>query len=416
MGAVENRISQFLADQISLDAVEVGFNSFLTHRADLNKANQENAAAEFINILEKETPAMLDTTVKYYVAQVGLLNSQRKITLLLNYLLEAVNKHVVTARLACDSVLSCENLNYENPALWNPAFKLIRQVVGGVDYKGVREIMKNCIEKAQNLPADLDLSIRPQVAALTSVLEYIFDRNAALLPGYFIVNEILKSYPETSSWPHWTLVPLVAKFLDSFRPAAAIVSCTNLPRLIPIVEYMGRANVMSSWKLEPTSLKFLLKGITTYDRILPYNKDLVKPQPHFLRYLLTQMYSKDLINHVLSLKKPTKEVPTPGICFPLQRQLVISLLELMRMAEQEVQQAALLNGLFMNQATDLIFFVLYQYISFPTIITELSEGIQAEGLSKGRDKLMWVLLQFISGSIQKNPFSDFMGVLQLYRC
>ena len=56
-----------------------------------------------------------------------------------------------------------------------------------------------------------------QVEALTNVLEYIFDRNAALLPGYFIVNEILKSYPETGNWPHWTLVPMVAKFLNSFR-------------------------------------------------------------------------------------------------------------------------------------------------------------------------------------------------------
>ena len=58
----------------------------------------------------------------------------------------------------------------------------------------------------------------------------------------------------------------------------------------------------------------------------------------FSRYLLTQTYSKDLINHVLSLKKPTKEIPTPGICFPLQRQLVISLLELMRMAEQGIRR------------------------------------------------------------------------------
>ena len=56
------------------------------------------------------------------------------------------------------------------------------------------------------------------------------------------------------------------------------------------------------------------------------------------------MYSKDLINHVLSLKKPTKEVPTPGICFPLQRQLVISLLELMRMAEQEMHKLLITTG------------------------------------------------------------------------
>ena len=88
-------------------------------------------------------------------------------------------------------------------------------MVGGVDYKGVREIMKNCIEKASQLPVSLDSGLTPQLDSLIEVLQYIFDRsgltpkevtrnrgeiyvfrNSALLPGYFIVNEILKSYPE----------------------------------------------------------------------------------------------------------------------------------------------------------------------------------------------------------------------------
>ena len=38
-----------------------------------------------------------------------------------------------------------------------------------------------------------------------------------------------------------------------------------------------------------------------------------------------------------------------------------------------------------------------QYISFPAIITELADSIETERLKAGRDKLMWVLLQFISG-------------------
>ncbi len=45
-----------------------------------------------------------------------------------------------------------------------------------MDYKGVREIMKNCIEKAQTLPTHLHLSVRPQAEALTDVLAYIFNR------------------------------------------------------------------------------------------------------------------------------------------------------------------------------------------------------------------------------------------------
>lgn len=43
----------------------------------------------------------------------------------------------------------------------------------------------------------------PQLKALYIVIEYIFDRNASLLPAYFIVTEIQKDYPDNNHWPHW---------------------------------------------------------------------------------------------------------------------------------------------------------------------------------------------------------------------
>ena len=75
--------------------------------------------------------------------------------------------------------------------------------VNGCIIIGVREIMKNCIEKAALLPVGLNSGVTQQCESLKKVLAYIFDRNAALLPGYFIVNENLKSYPENKTWPHW---------------------------------------------------------------------------------------------------------------------------------------------------------------------------------------------------------------------
>ena len=36
----EQQISQFLTDLLNLEAIEVGFNCFLTHRPDLNRANE----------------------------------------------------------------------------------------------------------------------------------------------------------------------------------------------------------------------------------------------------------------------------------------------------------------------------------------------------------------------------------------
>ena len=53
-------------------------------------------------------------------------------------------------------------------------------------------------------------------------------------------------------------------------------------------------------------------------------------------------------------------------------------------------------------------------MSFPHVITDLADQLERRNLTAGRDKLMWVLLQFISGSIQKNPTADFIPMLKLY--
>ena len=163
-----------------------------------------------------------------------------------------------------------------------------------------------------------------------------------------------------------------------------------------------------------SSLKFLLKGLMTYERILPYCPELTSPQPHLIKYLLSQGYSKDLVNHVLNLQKPRKDSTTVATrCQPLEQQLVLLLVDAMQLAEENPACEALPH-LFRNIASDLIYFVLFQFVSFPHVISELADHIERTRLRAGRDKLMWVLLQFISGSIAKNPTGDFLPVLRLY--
>ena len=69
--------------------------------------------------------------------------------------------------------------------------------------------------------------MKTSLSILQDLLDYIFDRNAALLPGYFIVNEILKSYPDNPGWPHWAVVPMVSAFLNGFRPMTQMVTVVN---------------------------------------------------------------------------------------------------------------------------------------------------------------------------------------------
>ena len=152
------------------------------------------------------------------------------------------------------------------------------------------------IEKIKPIVAEKSPALEPQIEVVRQLLAYIFDRNAALLPGYFIVNEILKSYPENPLGPNWTISSMMADFLNSFRPTAQMVSSTLKHRMRPIAEQSGKAHQISSWKIDPSTLKFLLKPNFTYDRILPYSKELVQPQREMLIYLLRQLSSKELVN------------------------------------------------------------------------------------------------------------------------
>lgn len=59
------------------------------------------------------------------------------------------------------------------------------------------------MEKVVAMPKALPASILPQFLALEEVIRYIFDRESCLLPGYFVINEILRVYTENKGWPHW---------------------------------------------------------------------------------------------------------------------------------------------------------------------------------------------------------------------
>uniref|UniRef100_A0A1B0C838 Mediator of RNA polymerase II transcription subunit 23 n=2 Tax=Lutzomyia longipalpis TaxID=7200 RepID=A0A1B0C838_LUTLO len=312
---------------------------------------------------------------------------------------------------------------FPNQNFWIESLNLLKSSIaskrgtGGVDYKGVREIMRGCREKAQTFPKTLNSSTLPQMLVLESIIEYIFDRNACLLPAYFIANEIQKvECPET----HWKMARLMAKFVEEFRNTAQMLTIIGHSEMLPVVEHFGYADhLINPWRLDRNTLKFTLKGI------LPYDTDLLQPQTRLLRFVLEQPYSKDMVCSILNLQKQHKQR-----CVALEEQLVWLVISAMERSELEsttsVFQSADPGGqcdekmssvqwLWLHLSSQLIYFVLFQFANFPTIVMALHDklAIRTE-LRKGRDHLMWVLLQFISGSIQRNPLSNFLPVLKLY--
>lgn len=251
---LELKIATFIDDILRVEAVEEAFNLYIVHRPHLEAAKIEQRTEDWFAILSEcqssgagqssENNAEVDKVLKYFVASAANPSRNHKFSkmgddVLMNILEATVVKKMVGARQVCDALLNSEHLKPERGDFWIATFNLVRKIIGGVDYKGVREIMKNSVEKVTSMP-HFSPTMEPQVNVVKELLAYIFDRNSALLPGYFIVNEILKTFPDRPLWPHWTIAPMMSDFLNSFRPTAQMVSSSLKHRMRPIVELTGK--------------------------------------------------------------------------------------------------------------------------------------------------------------------------------
>lgn len=269
--------------------------------------------------------------------------------------------------------------------------------------------MKTCLEKAQLLSSCFSSSEFSNVVVLEQTLKHILDRQACLLPAYFIVNEIRKMYPENKDWPHWKLAGVLSEVVDSFRPLVQMLSPIGRPLMFPVVDPSAHG-VHHSWKLEQGTLKLALKGN------LPYEKEYTEPQIRLIRYVLEQPYSREVLCGMLGLQKQHKQRHAV-----LEEQLVELLVQAMERAEnvsegesEAAEELGVSHWLWHHLSSQIIYFVLFQFASFSHLVTLLHEKLAERKLRKGRDQLMWVLLQYISGSIQKNPLAEFLPLLRLY--
>ncbi|KAK0134208.1 Mediator of RNA polymerase II transcription subunit 23 [Merluccius polli] len=345
-----------------------------------------------------------DQCVQWIVRFTHSQHSPKRISFLYDCLAMAVETSLLPPRMVCEALISSDSLEWERSQLWALTFKLIRKIIGGVDYKGVRDLLKAMVDKIQTIPTTVSSAVVQQLLAGREVVEYILDRNACLLPAYFAVTEIRKLYPE-GQLSHWLLGSLISDFSDTFRPTARMNSICGRCSLLPVVNNSGA--ICNSWKLDPTTLRFPLKGM------LPYDKDLFEPQTGLLRYVLEQPYSREMVCNMLGLNKQHKQR-----CPVLEEQLVDLVVYAMERSETDEHFDADVGGtsqlLWQHLSSQLIFFVLFQFASFPHMVLSLHQKLAGRGLIKGRDHLMWVLLQFISGSIQKNALADFLPVMKLF--
>lgn len=184
-----------------------------------------------------------------------------------------------------------------------------------------------------------------------------------------------------------------------------MVSIIGHSHMLPVVEFSGYADhLVNPWRLDPATLKFSLKGN------LPYDEELLKPQIGLLRHVLQQPYSRDMVCSMLGLQKQHKQR-----CVALEEQLVALMVLAMERSEREGDaEAEATHWCWLHLSSQVIYLILFGFASFPNIVMGLHTELMGRDAHKGRDHLMWVLLQFISGSIQRNPLSNFLPIVELH--
>ncbi|XP_063968330.1 mediator of RNA polymerase II transcription subunit 23-like [Lytechinus pictus] len=397
---IDQQLQEMLADVLRTTAIEEAFAGFVcTQDSEKNKIIVcfENFMRFWSTVPAESQERML----KQYVNHIHTLTSHQRIRILCDILATAVDKGIIPAKLVCEALLTSKALDYKSSYMWCQSFHIIQKIINNTDYKGCRDVLRLILEIIKDIPKSVNVSTGRQLDAVTKVVLHIIDRNNCLLPAYFAVTEMLKLFPENGPAIHWAIGEELANYVDSFKPVANLITVTGRSLLLPVIGHFN--NTSNSWRLDPVTLAFPTRGL------LPFEPETVKPQTDLLRYVLKQPYSRDMICTILALNKGQKQKS-----LPLEEEIANLLIIAMEKAEQQDgNQSSWPMAPWQHLSTQLIIFALFQFVSFPSMVESLHQKLSGRNLRKGRDRLMWVLLQFISGSIKKAPLPDFLPVLSL---
>lgn len=398
----EVQVTNVLSDFMRTEAIEEGLSCFLVQRPETDR--MVSLRSELSGILSGLPQNDQEAGVKKYLSIASVMANSTRLQLLLKVLHDLVQKKVLQAKVVCDCILSSDKLTYKNSVFWIESFNLIRKIVASVDYKGIRDVMKICREKFGSLPVRLTPSVMPQVKALESVLELLFDRSACLLPAYLLLNEVMKVYPDGKNCPHWKLAPLMSNLIETFRPTAQMISIIGQWKMLPVVPGVAVSEQYAlPWKLDPSTLKLPLMGL------LPFDPHLLEPQTALLHRVLDQPYSRDMVVGMLGLNRQKQR------CVALENQLVELIMVSMERTETEVHPEEGSHWKWLHLSSQIIFFVLSHYANFNSLCLSLHDKLAIRtDLRKGRDQIMFAMLQFVTGAIQKNTLSQFLCLIKLY--
>ncbi|EHB17388.1 Mediator of RNA polymerase II transcription subunit 23 [Heterocephalus glaber] len=328
MVQMETQLQSIFEEVVKTEIIEEAFPGMFMDTPEDEKTKLISCLGAFRQFWSGLSQESHEQCIQWIVKFIHGQHSPKRISFLYDCLAMAVETGLLPPRMVCETLINSDTLEWERTQLWALTFKLVRKIIGGVDYKGVRDLLKAILEKILTIPNTVSSAVVQQLLAAREVSR-----------------------------------------CASFRsiPTASKGRCS----LLPVVNNSGA--ICNSWKLDPATLRFPLKGL------LPYDK-------HKQRCPVLEDQLVDLVVYAMERSE----------------------------TEEKFDDGGTSQLLWQHLSSQLIFFVLFQFASFPHMVLSLHQKLAGRGLIKGRDHLMWVLLQFISGSIQKNALADFLPVMKLF--
>lgn len=204
---------------------------------------------------------------------------------------------------------------------------------------------------------------------------------------------------------------LTSAFVVDFCKTAQMVSVAAQDHLRPLIDHFAYGDhLMNSWKLDVSTLKFVLKGN------LPYGYPYQRKQCALLEYVLGQTYSKESVSIMLNLQKQQKQryqaledqlvsmiVDAMGLVehhgkLPKNSNTVLGYLRTAKIRYNQLQLSTKspiwiwpskentkkmcdedfdqIDWIWLHLSTQLIYFVLFQFVSFPHVTMTLYKKVR----------------------------------------
>ena len=371
------------------------FVGYILNKEENDEFKYERYKSKFNELISKCSEEQQDKCIIEFINAIGEVNGQKQ-KLLFSILENSVNQNKLSTMIVCSNLLNADKLQFANEQFWCASFNLIRKIIDKADYKEIRDLLKIMLDLITNIPTSFNIAMLPQLNSIYQIFEYVFNRDLSLFPAYLVFDEIRKkTHSNKIGTPHWRFSKLIYSFVDSFRPVANMCSLAGRTKLYPIV--CNRSNSEKKvWQLD-------MQGRFVFKCLLPFNKELLEPQHHFLKYALMQPYSREFVHTLLQIKNRSVMIEDIFI------EILVSLMERSE-EESESNRPQLINQwqIITNNVRDFVISILFQ-----EIIKRLIPILSEKNLRKGRDQLVWLILQFLPMTLVKGQFNYLIPFIKL---